>query len=146
MIDIPSFVDYMIISELSANADAYQFSTYYHKDRNGKLRAGPIWDLNLTFGYDLSIWGYDRSKTNNWQFSNGDNEGPKFWRDLFNNPEFRCCLSRRWNQLIQPGQPLNYSSIEAFIDKTVALISEAAVRENMRWFTVPNLPYEITSK
>ena len=133
VIDIPSFVDYMIINELGSNADAYQFSTYYHKDRNGKLRAGPIWDLNLTFGYDLSIWGYDRSKTNIWQFSNGDNEGPKFWRDLFNNPEFRCCLSRRWNQLIQPGQPLNYSSIEALIDKTVAKISEAAARDNVRW-------------
>lgn len=144
LIDIPSFVDFMIINELGSNADAYQFSTYFHKDRNGKLRAGPIWDLNLTFGYDLSIWGFDRSKTNNWQFSNGDNEGAKFWRDLYNDQVFRCCLSRRWNQLIQPGQPLNYSSIEAFIDKTVALISEAAVRENMRWSTVPNLPYEIS--
>ena len=45
VIDIPSFVDFMIINELWANADAYQFSTYFHKDRNGKLRAGPIWDL-----------------------------------------------------------------------------------------------------
>jgi len=134
VIDIPSFADYMIINELGSNADAYQFSTYYHKDRNGKLRAGPIWDLNLTFGYDLSIWGFDRSKPNVWQFSNGDNEGPKFWRDLFNNPEFRCCLSRRWNQLIQPGQPLNYSSIEALIDKTVAKISEAAARDSVRWY------------
>jgi hypothetical protein len=144
VIDIPSFVDFMIINELGSNADAYEYSTYYHKDLNGKLRAGPVWDLNLTFGYDLSIWGYDRSKTNKWQFSNGDNEGPRFWRDLFNDPEFRCCLSRRWNQLIQPGQPLNYFSIEAYIDKTVALISEAAERENARWFTVPNLPNEIS--
>ncbi|TAL77968.1 MAG: T9SS type A sorting domain-containing protein, partial [Bacteroidetes bacterium] len=133
VIDIPSFVDYMIISEISANADAYQFSTYYHKDRNGKLRAGPIWDNNLTFGYDLSIWGFDRSKTDTWQFSNGDNEGAAFWKDLFNNPEFRCCLSRRWNQLIQPGQPLNYSVIEPFIDQTVDKISEASVRDSIRW-------------
>lgn len=144
VIDIPSFVDYMIINELSANTDAYQYSTYYHKDRNGKLRAGPIWDLNLTYGYDLAIWGFDRSKTNTWQFSNGDNEGPKFWRDLFNNPEFRCYLSKRWNQLIQPGQPLNLSAIEVFIDKTVATISEAAVRENIKWGTVPDLSNEIT--
>ena len=50
IIDIPSFVDFMIINELGSNADAYQYSTFFHKDRNGKLRAGPIWDLNLTFG------------------------------------------------------------------------------------------------
>lgn len=143
VIDIPSFVDYMIINELAANADAYQFSTYYHKDRNGKLRAGPIWDLDLTYGNDLFIWGFDRSKTNTWQFSNGDNEGPRFWRDLFNNQVFRCCLSKKWNQLIQPGQPLNISGIESFIDQSVTTISEAVIRENQRWGTVSNHANEI---
>jgi hypothetical protein len=144
VIDVPSFVDFMILSEFGANADAYQFSTFFHKDRNGKLRAGPIWDCNLTFGYDLSIWGFDRSKTDKWQFSNGDNEGAKFWRDLFNNNEFRCSLSSRWNQLIQPGQPLNYSTVESLIDDAASTISEAAVRENAKWYTVPNLSNEIT--
>lgn len=143
VIDVPSFVDYMILNELGSNADAYTYSTFFHKDRNGKLRAGPLWDLNLTFGYDLALWGYDRSKPDVWQFSNGDNDGARFWRDLFNNPEFRCCLSRRWTQLTQPGQPLNYNSLTAFIDKTVATISEAAVRENETWGTVPNLNIEI---
>jgi hypothetical protein len=143
VIDIPSFVDFMIINELSANADAYQFSTYFHKDRNGKLRAGPIWDLNLSYGNDLSIWGYDRSKYNTWQFSNGDNEGAQFWRDLYNNPKFRCCLLNRWSQLIQPGQPLNPDVLKAFIDQTVSTISEAIVREDSRWGNVPNLPAEI---
>ncbi|HUU99665.1 MAG TPA: CotH kinase family protein [Bacteroidales bacterium] len=143
VIDIPSFVDYMIINELAANADAYQFSTYYHKDRNGKLRAGPIWDLDLTYGNDLFMWGFDRSKTNTWQFSNGDNEGPRFWRDLFNNQVFRCYLSKKWNQLIQPGQPLNISGIESFIDQSVINISEAVMRENQRWGTVSNHANEI---
>jgi hypothetical protein len=143
VIDIPSFVDFIIISEFSANADAYQFSTYFHKDRNGKLLAGPIWDNNLTFGNDLTIWGFDRSKTNTWQFSNGDNVGSRFWQDLFNDTKFKCCLSRRWNQLIQPGQPLNYSSVESMINKTIATISEAAIRENTKWNTIPNLPGEI---
>ena len=48
VIDVPSFVDFMLINELASNADAYQFSTYFHKDRNGKLRAGPVWDFNQT--------------------------------------------------------------------------------------------------
>jgi hypothetical protein len=144
IIDIPSFVDFMIISEFSANADAYQYSTFFHKDRNGKLRAGPIWDNNLTFGNDLAIWGFDRSKTYTWQFANGDNVGSKFWKDLFANPDFRCCLSRRWNNLIQPGQPLNQAVVENLLDQTAALISEAAVRENARWGTVHSLSGEIT--
>jgi hypothetical protein len=144
IIDVPSFIDYMLINEYSANADAYQFSTYYHKDRNGKLRAGPIWDLNLTYGYDLSIWGFARSKYNTWQFANGDNTGPKYWKDLFSDPMFRCYLSRRFNQLIQPGQPLNYSVVESLIDSTVTRISEAAGREQVRWGTVPDFTGEIS--
>jgi CotH kinase protein/Lamin Tail Domain/Secretion system C-terminal sorting domain len=136
VIDIPSFVDYMIISELSSNSDSYQYSTYFHKDRNGKLRAGPVWDNDLTFGNDLFFWGLDRSHTDVWQFGNGDNEGSEFWFDLFNSKEFRCCLYKRWMELTQPGAPLNYLSISNFIDKTIAWISEAAARNRALWFTV----------
>jgi hypothetical protein len=143
VIDVPSFIDYMLINEYSANADAYQFSTYYHKDRNGKLRAGPIWDLNLTYGYDLALWGFDRSKYNTWQFANSDNTGPRFWKDLYTDPVFRCYLSRRFNQLIQPGQPLNFSVVGSFIDSTVTRISEAAGREQSRWRTIPDFTGEI---
>ena len=130
---MPSFIDYMIIEELASNCDAYQYSTYFHKDKNGKLRAGPVWDNDLTYGNDLFLWGYDRSKTDVWQFSNGDNEGTRFWLDLFNNDVFRCYLSKRWNELIQPGQPLNLASMEAFIDTTVDTISEAVARNDIRW-------------
>lgn len=145
VIDVPSFVDFMLINELASNADAYQFSTYFHKDRNGKLRAGPIWDFNLTYGNDLFLWGYDRSKTNIWQFSNGDNEGAKFWTDLFNNPLYKCYFAKRWNQLTQTGQPLNYSSLVQFIDATLSYISEAKRREHQKWGTVTNQDTEITN-
>jgi hypothetical protein len=145
IIDIPSFINYMIISEISSNADSYQFSTYFHKDRSGKLRAGPVWDNDLTFGNDLFFWGYNRSKTNIWQFSNGDNEGSHFWKDLYNSPEFRCHLAKRWNELIQAGQPLNQSSIETFIDQTAAYISEAVVRENALWGNTGSLDEKISA-
>jgi hypothetical protein len=144
MIDIPSFVDYMLTSEITGNVDAYMFSTYYHKDRNGKLRAGPLWDMNLTFGNDLFSIGFDRNKTDVWQFSNGDNEGPKYYRDLFNNSQYKCYMSKRWNELTQPGQPFNLVSIQNFIDTTVALISEATVREKTRWGTVGSHQDSIT--
>jgi hypothetical protein len=145
IIDVPSFLDYIIISEISSNADSYQYSTYFHKDRNGKLRAGPIWDNDLTFGNDLFFWGYDRSKTNVWQFSDGGNEGSQFWRDLFNVPEFRCYLSKRWNELIQSGQPLNPSMIGTFIDQTVAYISEGVDRDNALWGNTGSLEQRIAA-
>ncbi|MCX6184694.1 MAG: CotH kinase family protein, partial [Flavobacterium sp.] len=143
IIDIPSFVDFMIINELASNADAYQFSTYFHKDKGGKLRAGPVWDHNLTYGNDLFFWGLDRSHYDVWQFSNGDNEGAKFWTDLYNSPTFRCYFTKRWNELIQAGQPLKHNNLVSYIDSTVAHISEAILRENLRWTSIPDHALEI---
>lgn len=142
IIDIPTFVDFMVMNEFSSNVDAYQISTFFHKDKGGKLRAGPVWDFNLSLGLD--VFG-DRSHTDIWQFGNDDNEGPKFWTDLFDNADFKCYFSRRWNQVTAEGQPMSYESISDFIDETVELIEEASEREQQRWGTVPNLDAEIAN-
>ena len=130
VIDIPSFVDFMMMAEYTSNVDVYSLSTFFHKDRMGKLRAGPIWDYNLAFGYDA--FG-NRSKYNVWQFNNEDNNGPKFWKDLFDTDLFRCYLAKRWFELTELGQPLNYDFVCTRIDEIDALITEAIPRDNQRW-------------
>ena len=130
VIDISSFVDFMMIAEFSSNVDVYSLSTFFHKDRMGKLRAGPVWDYNLAFGYDA--FG-NRSKYDVWQFNNTDNNGPKFWRDLFETDLFRCYLAKRWFELTEPGQPLNYDFVCNRIDEIDVLITEAVARDNQRW-------------
>lgn len=136
LIDIPSFIDFMLIAEISSNVDAYQLSSYFHKDREGKLRAGPVWDYNLTFGNDLFFWGYDRSHTNVWQFNNGDNTGPYFWLRLFNDPTYKCYLSKRWFEVTNPGGPMSYAAVVEIIDYYTDLLDESAAREQQRWGTV----------
>jgi len=139
LIDIPSFIDFMIVNEFASNPDAYQYSTYFHKDRNGKLRAGPVWDLDLSFGNDLFQWYLDRSKTYLWYFEDYYyNNGSRFWRDLFYNNTFRCYLSKRWHELLEPGKPLNRAVREAFLDETAANISEAVTRDSQRWGKTAN--------
>ncbi len=145
IIDIPSFIDFMIMNELASNADAYTYSTFFHKDRNGKLRAGPLWDLDLTYGNDLFMSGFDRSKTNVWQFQDGGNDGSKFWRDLFKNSDYRCYFSKRWNELTATGQPLHRDSIHAFVDQTAALIGEAVSRDYQRWSITGSFSERITA-
>ena len=130
VIDIPSFVDFMMIAEFSSNVDVYSLSTFFHKDRMGKLRAGPVWDYNLAYGYDA--FG-NRSKYDVWQFNNQDNNGPKFWKDLFDTDLFRCYLAKRWFELTEPGQPLNYDFVCSRIDEIDAWIAEAVARDNQRW-------------
>ncbi|MDC1539192.1 CotH kinase family protein [Flavobacteriaceae bacterium] len=132
IIDVPSFVDYMIMAEIASNPDSYQFSTFFHKDRGGKLRAGPVWDYNLSYGNDLFVFGFNRSFYDLWQFEFG-NSGAKFWKDLFSNDTFNCYLAKRWFELTATNQPLNYSTITSLIDEFVNLLSESQVRELQRW-------------
>lgn len=138
VIDVPTFIDFMLSNELGSNADGYHFSTYFHKERNGKLRAGPLWDFNLTYGNDLFLWGFDRSHTDVWQFSDGGNDGAKFWKNLFLNSQFRCYMSKRWNELTQSGKPMNLVTLNNLIDTAVTLIAPAVVREEGRWGSVGN--------
>lgn len=138
IIDVPSFIDFIILNELSSNVDGYHFSTFFHKDRQGKLKAGPIWDFNLTYGNDLKFWRLDRSKTNVWQLANGDNEGSKFWKSLFEDQTFKCELAHRWFALQKPNAPLHIDVMERFIDSTVAQINEAAAWEKYTWGMISN--------
>ncbi len=145
IIDLPSFVDFMLINELASNVDGYQFSTFFHKDRNAKLRAGPVWDFNLTYGNDLFFWGLDRSHIDVWQFDNNDNVGAMFWKDLYDSGPFRCYLTKRWNQLTAEGQPLYPDEIHQFMDEVVVLLDEAKDREHSRWGTLGDFEDHISA-
>ena len=56
LIDVSSFVDYFIHTEVSLNADGFKRSAYYYKEKDkkdgsrGLLFAGPVWDFNLAYG------------------------------------------------------------------------------------------------
>jgi hypothetical protein len=50
--DEDSFVDFLLIQELSKNidADASSRSVYFYKKPNDKLHMGPVWDFDQTYG------------------------------------------------------------------------------------------------
>ncbi|MBR4160170.1 MAG: CotH kinase family protein [Bacteroidaceae bacterium] len=45
--DIDTYIDWWLVHELAFNGEPnHPKSTYMHKDRNGKLKAGPVWDFD----------------------------------------------------------------------------------------------------
>ncbi len=131
-IDIDSFVDVFLIFELSKNVDAYRLSTYFYKDRNKKLCAGPLWDFDLTFGLP--------DYYNGWQFEGWQykvNLGNDFWQipfwvsKLYNDPIFKNKFAKRWNEL--KNTTLSYPNIEKLIDSTVNKIKDAVTRNFLKW-------------
>ena len=52
-VDVPSWIDYFLVTEMGKHIDAYKLSFYMHKKKStngGKLHFGPLWDFNLGFG------------------------------------------------------------------------------------------------
>lgn len=131
-IDVDSFVDVFLMFEFSKSVDAYRLSTYFHKDRNKKLCAGPLWDFDLSFGLADYYEGYNPE---GWQYK--VYLGNDFWQNpfwvskLYDDPIFKNKFAKRWNEL--KDNILSYEYISNFIDECVTKISEAKERNFTKW-------------
>lgn len=135
-IDIGSFVDFIIINEVTKNVDGYRLSTFFHKDKDsidGKLKAGPVWDYNLGFGncdyysahlpYGFQIDCYIPSDD---AFQN-----PFWWPKLFHESTFSNQFIDRWEEFRQSF--LTVDSIWVYIDGMTDELHEAQQRNFARW-------------
>ena len=129
-IDVPSFVDYFIHTELSLNADGYKRSAYFYKEKmnadgtGGKLVAGPVWDYNLAYG------NANFANANNieaWCFEGASNNPtPALWQRLLQDPAFRKAVKVRYKAL-RKGI-LSNEAINGYIDYHARLLAPCIAR------------------
>lgn len=137
-IDVPSFLDFFLLNEISHNVDGYRLSTYLQKDKNGKLEMGPIWDFNLAFGNadycagsSTSSWAYQFNSTCSEDFW----QVPFWWGRLLEDPAYVAQLKSRWEVL--RGGVLSEASIMAKIDTyTQTLEKSGSIDENFKTWPV----------
>lgn len=126
-IDANSFIDEILVQEVMRNSDAYGWSSYFHKDKNKKLFAGPVWDFDQSSGNSTYLEG---GKTDGWIFDYGIDQ-PFFWKKLFYEPEFKSNLQLRWKDLRQ--NKFSTENIISFIDSCANYLNEAQVRNFEKW-------------
>ena len=82
-IDIDSHIDWWLVHELTGNAEPnWPKSCYLHKDVNGKMIAGPVWDFDWgTFQYE-----------NTWEIMSC-----LYYDQLFKDATFKARLKDKWN-------------------------------------------------
>lgn len=131
--DLDSFVDHMLMMELSRNVDAYVLSTWMHKDREGLLNMGPIWDFNGSLGnadyfesWQIEGWHYD-----NPAFPADNPNGFRWYAQLLKDETFQQRLSERW--LLHRSGAWSDEVLLADIDATALLLEDAAARNFERW-------------
>lgn len=127
-----SFIDFMIINELSKNIDGYRLSSYLYKGKNGKMNCGPIWDFNLTYG---NCDYYNGWSTTGFEYQvdfSGDNwQNPFWWKKLMRDPAFNQKVKKRWSWIRQ--NEFSNQRITFVTDSLVSLLAEAQVRNYQRW-------------
>ncbi len=123
-----SFIDYILINELTKNVDAYRLSTFLHKNRNEKLRAGPIWDYNLAYG---NVNYNDAWLTEGFQIENQKGYNPFWWEKFWADSVFVNYQKCRWEMMREK----HWSDERIFevIDSLVASIGGAIDRNFERW-------------
>ena len=130
-IDVASFIDINLLQALIKNVDAFRFSSYFHKARNGKVVMGPIWDVDRSQGSPHDDGARATSPTE-WARLDGTNPLTWVWFGrLFTDPAFKSAHARRWAELTRTT--FSPASIHALIDRFVAELSEGQKRHQVRW-------------
>lgn len=122
MVDIDSFVDYLILNEFFINYDAGFHSTYLYSDYSGKLTMGPVWD------YDGAMDNYPSLTAN---LRTAAFFYAPWFEQIFRDPEVTVLVMERYRELRQ--SILSDESIQAFIDGTVEGLGSAVERDWARW-------------
>ncbi len=112
-LDVDSFVDYWIIFEVMGNHElGNPGSVYMHKDRGGKLTAGPVWD------FDWGVLSYNTSP----QARTGlINRNAIWYARLFEDPAFKQKVKDRFNELLP-----KLRTIPDFMEESRVALSKSA--------------------
>lgn len=124
--DLDSLIDFLLINEVFKNRDAFYASTYFYKDKNKKLVAGPVWDFNLSSGNDTHLKDVDVSPSG-WFYT-----GKWLASGLYRSPKFIAGLQQRWQEL-RTGV-LADDAINSRIDQCSGELNQGAASRNFeKW-------------
>jgi len=127
-IDVDSFIDHHLLVEATKNVDGFRFSTFYYKDRGGKIHMGPAWDWNLSMG---NVNGKQGWMPKYWYWPQLDDHQYSWFRRLFQDPDFGQRYVDRWATL--RTNAFATSNVLARIDQLAGQLKEAQQRNFQRW-------------
>lgn len=124
-LDVDSFVDWWISYELTGNTETkHPKSTYVHKDKGGKLKAGPVWDFD---------WKTFRLDNEEWVTKNH-----LYFDILFTDPVFVAKVKERWSMYEE-----KLRAIPQFIESEAQRIRNSEEVNHQMWPVTQNTNEDI---
>ena len=135
-VDVGSFIDNQIMVEIGRNVDGYVLSTFFYKDRGGKITMGPVWDYNGSLGgadyfcaCQTDGWHYEFDETNCPECREGGATFPAdnydsfhWWERMMEDPEYLLQFADRWFDLRE--EAFATASLMQEIDDNAALLTD----------------------
>jgi hypothetical protein len=135
--DIPSFIDYFLVNELSRNPDGFKKSVFFHKDKfsnGGKLKAGPVWDFDWSFK-NQNYCFFNDFQGEGWAHyindCNVDNYSTGWYIRLLQDSTFQNELRCTYEQYRQ--NILDTTTIFSYIDSIGTTVQNAQARHFQKW-------------
>lgn len=131
LIDLDTFVDFILINEITRNTDIqFPHSVYIYQNgaKDPRIGAGPLWDFDV--GFDHTGGEYFNDVTGRYgdtAFNEGS--GQKFFARFFEDPYFRAKYKERWNQCRQA-----IAGMETFMDQMAAVLEKSWQTEHHVWW------------
>ena len=128
LLDLHSFIDFIILNELSKNIDAYRLSTYLGFDGN-KVGTHVAWDYNIAWGLAEHGNGFDPiGFVIEGEFSDFH---PYWWKILWENKKFQIALKHRYAE--HRKSELSNRNIRELISQYENLLSSQIELNFAKW-------------
>ncbi len=129
--DDESFVNYMIVYELTRNTEInHPKSTYINKvDENGKYRMGIVWDFDWAFGYDSPYRVHYDLRYADKPLLSGSKAGTIFFQRIMSDPAIQSLFKQKWISFREDGFDDLIKHVKGYSD----LIEKAVVRDHSVW-------------
>ncbi|OIP47476.1 MAG: hypothetical protein AUK31_07095 [Fibrobacteres bacterium CG2_30_45_31] len=140
-LDIQSFIDFLLIQELTRNVELVSpRSMYMYKSSDNIYHFGPVWDFDGGFAFDWASMseGHEYFGSQSWLMGSSNPAAhpldaydsiPRFFVDLFANEDFVAAYKSRWNKL--KSGILEYTF--AKLDDYVRHCDSAVVNNAKKW-------------
>jgi hypothetical protein len=115
-IDELSFIDNQLWVEIYKQIDGYRLSTYFTKDRGGKIKSAPLWDYNLSMGNAHYLQGF---KYTGWYSALVSSTDYQFYYRLRQDPDYTLRTFDRYWKLRKTtfNTPTVVSRIDGYINQ-----------------------------
>ncbi len=134
-IDVESFIDYFLVSEISRNNDGYKKSQYFHKDKNGKIVAGPVWDFDWAWKNINQCFIFKATDGSGWSYKvndcNPDVKSPDWMVRLFTDEKFKNEVNCRYFEA--RANQMSNKAVFAMMDSLYNVVKNAQVKHFQKW-------------